>query len=375
MDKIARDTLFNTPGKNKTLTYLTKELILEHSHDIFAEFFGIFKYNKNYASPLRCDDKHASFRIYSHRNGLAWFKDYGGRHGNAIDFVMEIRMVGFYEAMVIINNRLSLGYEYNKGSINAELNYITPRSEKIVVPEDTGREVFEINILSNKDIYGNFTYTYTDMNYWASMFIESTRLLRHQLVSVDKAYRNGNLIAEYSNTNPVYAYLFKHADKWYTKLYRPFEKESWKFYSDLIDKSDIMLYGLPLLPDKVDKLILTKSGKDVMVCERCEHWSIGLQGEDIYPSDEILYSLSKKANELLIFMDNDWNKKINVGKELAIKFESHIIQVLGSDIRKKLKRIHVPDVYKCTDISDVAYKYRDYYGTKNLLNSLVHGYI
>ena len=71
----------------------------------------------------------------------------------------------------------------------------------------------------------------------------------------------------------------------------------------MIDKSNQILYGYDTLPQHVEKLILTKSGKDVMGCKTLGHWAVGTQGEDIYPTDEILFDLERRADTLYIFFD------------------------------------------------------------------------
>lgn len=326
-----------------------------------------------YHSPLRKDD-HPSFNIYNNkRRGTLWFKDFGNIHGNAIDYVMQREMVGFYEALVLINNRLGLGYAYREYDIPDHINKVKPKefNEVSDISEDGH---FEINVLSHKSEFGEFTYTMTDINYWGSMFIYPDRLLRHRLISVNKAFRNSNLIAEYSDPNPVYAYCFKYKGRWYTKLYRPFEQDSWKFYSDLINVSDKILFGYDLLPDKIPLLAFTKSGKDVMVCETCGLYSVGLQAEDTFPHKDLLIELYDRSEYFLIFFDNDFHKELkdNSGINLGIKFENHLIDIFGSNIKKRMKRIYVPSEYKCTDISDVAYKYRDYNITYNLLKQLIY---
>lgn len=370
MIKFADEVLStNTPGNNRLLE---KDSILEWSETIFKEFFGNFKYNHNYISPLRCNDTHASFRIFKNKNnGLPWFKDYGGIHGNAIDFISNLENIDFYNAMAFINNRLNLKMRYNTNSVLPWINNIVGEvrvKQMSTIPE---RSEFEINILWNKDRNGNYTYTVVDYNYLAKMFIPIDLAFEHKLISVEKAYRNSCLIAEYSNVNPLYAYLFNLDGRYYTKLYRPFEKIGWKFYSDMIDKSNQILYGYEQLPKHVSNLILTKSGKDVLACKVLGFWAVGTQGEDIYPTDEILFDLERRADYLTIFFDNDWNKKRNKGVEFAIKFYNHMVNLFGSSIKSKLKCIIIPDVYQCTDISDVLYKYHDYYGAKHLLNTLV----
>lgn len=367
---IAADNTHLSPGSNIThLEYITKDIVLDKSEDVFSEFFGSFKYNVNYTSPLRCDDGRPSFRLFKHKSGLPWFKDFGYRHGNAIDFVCELYGIDFYNALVLINNRLGMGYDYNSNNVKSQIIGI-PKTKKTFTSElESSGSEFEINILTNKYESGEFLYTNVDLNYWGRMFITRDRLLRHKTVSINRAYRNSNLLCEYSHSNPVYAYLEQYGDRWYTKLYRPFEKEGWKFYSDMIGVSDMVLHGVDLLPAKVDKLIITKSAKDVMCFEHLEHWSVGLQGEDMALSRSMVEHLGSVANEIVVFLDNDYNKDINRGIMFAKKLVDYLKSILGES--KPISMTYIPTEYECTDISDVLYKYSDWQGAKQLIDILV----
>jgi hypothetical protein len=115
------------------------------------------------------------------------------------------------------------------------------------------------------------------------------------------------------------------------------------------------------LPEKMEKLIITKSRKDALsIWANTGIPCTSLQGEGFIPKAHVVQQLRNRADKVYLFYDNDFDKEINIGREFGKKLAKQF----------DLIQIEVPDEYKSKDASDL-FKNHGYEVQQKVIYNLV----
>ena len=324
---------------------LSSELILNRvsEYQIFAYYIPKLQLNTAICSPLREDDI-ASFSVfYASTLDKLLFRDFATKEkGDCFVFVSRLFGLDYYGALRKVANDFGL--------IDSD---IVGRKKKIKIPKDIDykdKSRVHIGIKMQE-------FTPRDIHFWEQFGINKSTLNRYNVFSCKFIFLNDLIIPVDNSKNPAYAYL-ESKDEIYTyKIYQPYNKQL-RFISN-VDKS--VWQGWTQLPKRGEKLIITKSLKDVMaITELTNIPSVSLQAETTDPKPHIVNELKKRFDKVYLLYDNDFNKEVNWGRkygnELASKFQ--------------LNQIEIPDEYKSKDFSDLV-KNHGKEVSKSLIKSLI----
>lgn len=327
---------------------LTTENILSKISDeqIFKYYCKNFKQvGVKFNSELR-DDPVASC-IISYYNNRLWYKDFGviGQKAvNCFDYIMLKYGMTFQQALGIINldfnlnlapfieHPPSLTYVGSPDTNLLTKTSVTGFSSTIIIP--TFRNWLEI-----------------DVKYWKNnYYLSIPKLEFFDIYPIKSLEINGKQIPVEMHT---YSYMVDIEDGiTFYKIYSPFNK-NYKWISNC--KAHHYL-GMNQLPWLGDKLIITKSLKDIAVLSLFNLPAIAPQSESQILSHEKYVMLSKRFKTFYVLYDND-----RAGVEGAMQ---------TVETFKDIKPIFIPVESGVKDISDFIDKYR-YRATEKLVKSLI----
>ena len=314
------------------LEYATKDDVYRdcNHYDLFRHYVGDFKLGKPRISPLD-GEKNPSFSIYV-KGGQVLYNDFRLGGGDIITFVMKMYGLTFREAI----NKII----YDSGLDNkfkTELNYVT---RKLITHDIQIKDTkVHLRIKSRKSA----PY---DLKFWSEFGITKETLNKYRVTPLKHIFINDKIFKA-----DKYAYAFKEFKdgKMSLTIYQPYSK-----YMKWIKSHDhSVFYGWEQLPDKGDKLIITKSLKDVMTIDSITGIpTTSLQSEKVSPKPQVIQELKDRFTKVYLLYDNDWDKpalgKPNYGRE----FGKALADKYG------LIQIEIPDFfaqsYKAKDVSDLS---------------------
>lgn len=317
---------------------LTSEWILTkiRQEDIYERYLEITpSIGKKYTNPLRDDSKpDCSFHWY---NGLLWFTDFPkNKQYTCFIVVMEKYGLTWYQALEkIVRDMISNTSRYEA---SYRLHASAPKQ----------KEEKDIQVTIQK-------FTKTDLSYLKKFHITLATLKKYRVFSVQHYWINGALKYTYSAYNPCIGYYFGNG-KW--KLYF-YQSKEWRFITNV---SGDMLQGFDQLPLFGDRLIITKSQKDIMVFSEMGYDSVAPHTEAV-PNNisslswyQLLRNLQKRFPKIYLNFDND---------ATGIESTNRLLEAFPD-----LNSLLLPETTGCKDISDHA---KDYglEQTKQLLNTLI----
>lgn len=331
---------------------LNADNILSRADDltIFQYYCKPFRnVGEKFNSELRDDPVPSA--IISNYDGKLWYKDFGviGQKAvNCFGYVMLKYSCTFMQALGMINTDLNLGLK----------NYIEypPSLDYIGIPSDKFFNNFKQNtgFSSNKGAKV-ITPTYRnwleiDVKYWKNKYyLDIPRLEFFEIHPISKVSIDGKLINVEIQT---YNYLVDKEDGIdIVKIYSPFSKYKW------ISNCKAHHYlGYNQLPWTGDKIIITKSLKDVAVLSLFNLPAIAPQSESQVISHEMYTKLQKRFTRFYVLYDND---------AAGIAGAMETVETYPDIIP-----IFIPKESKVKDISDFIDEYR-YRATKELIKKLI----
>lgn len=297
--------------KTATFGILSDILSQLDDYDIFAYYLGDFKIGKLYNSPLRTDDQIPSFAVFKSRYGnYLLYKDHGsGSSGNAISFVRELKNINTDQAL--------------EKELLKIIHSTAPKSKRNVSRTYRSQAGTDIGIVRQH-------FTDVDIKYWNQFGIDVNTLEKYQVFSIKYFLCNKVVSGIYKEDAPMYAY--KINDKF--KIYRPLNSKYTKWRTNLTT-SDIQ--GLAQLPENPvsNRLIITKSLKDVMVLYKMGYDAISPSSETTFIPNDILTMLKLKYKYIYILYDRD---NTGVKQTRAYSQKYNIIPLLVN------KRYHAKDI-------------------------------
>ena len=338
--------MFNFSEKD-LLDYATLEDVRKHidSYDMFAYYIGNFTLGRPMLSPLE-PEKSPSFSIYA-RGGEVLFNDFRIGGGDIIKFVQLKFGLDFRGAI----NKLM----YDAGlsdKFKTELTYVVKpliKHDKVI---SYTKPIIKIKTRN---------WTNKDADFWKSFHILGRSIKKYRVFPISHIFINDKII----KAEPL-AFAFKEFkdDKESLTIYQPYSKTMKWFKSH--DAS--VFYGWTQLPETGDRLIITKSMKDVMVIDSITSLpTVALQNEKIKPKKQVIEELAGRFKEIYLLYDNDYGNeevgKVNYGREFgsAIASEFNLIQAeIPDNLAKR---------FEAKDISDLAKNAGVGY-CKGILNSI-----
>jgi hypothetical protein len=282
------------------------------------------------SSPIRPYDEHPSFAVYvptrlkseyKLRPEEIWFKDLAdGRYGNVFKFVRcfalfhyNLELESQYEVVKFIDQQLNLGLFKNN-------NEIIKRERKVYN--------YEVKV---KDLYyKSRPFTKRDLSYWEKLCLDKNDLNFWNVKSIHYLLdENNNIRKEFRRTELAFVYRFWDKEK----LYQPEAPKSFKFRNTCPGNDYQYYQGFEQLRGKfngVDKLIITKSYKDVMVFYKLfnEHLNIKVDivaphAESINLSEEFVSLINKNYDDIICVSDFDLAgvRFANQCKKLGFKYK------------------------------------------------------
>lgn len=333
---------------------VSKEGLLVHIQDIdvYRYYTGKeVKLKKALKSPLRDKDDNPSFGYFIGENNEICFNDYNLGGGDFVKFVQLKFGLNYFEALskIVVDFNLKYHFEY-KDTIKTSKNY---NPNEFIDKDKLLSKVNSSNIGKKAR-----NWKIHDVKFWFDFGIDKDILIKYKVQPISYVFINGKPILA-----DKYAYCFtEHKDGKETyKIYQPYNKN----YKWLSSHDSSVWQGWKQLPEKGEKLVITKSLKDVMSITNITNIpSVALQTESLTPKSHIVKELHDRFELIYLLYDNDFDKKVNwglkFGKELANKF--------------RFFHIYLNDKYKSKDFSDLVKKL-DREKSKEILIKTIEGYM
>tara|TARA_R110000851_G_scaffold45887_1_gene112029 strand:- start:130 stop:1167 length:1038 start_codon:yes stop_codon:yes gene_type:complete len=297
-----------------------------------------------FTSPLR-KDTNPSFGIYYNTHiGKLMYNDYNSTGGDVFIFVKEFyKLHSITEALKVINHDLQLGLteHYKKGAYKPTTTITKDVSKLRITPNIKIKKVLQVEVQP---------FTTQDILYWSNFCISKKTLQYFNVHSVKKLYRNRVLNRAYTTKSPIFGYIFKSG---HIKTYRPLEsniKEKWRSNCNNIED----LQGFDQLPERGERLIITKSLKDVMTLYGMGIPAIAPHGEGQHIPEETLENLKKRFPFIITFFDND---------TAGIKYTAKFLE------KYKINGFCIPREWEVKDISEFVEHYSLAEGKKFIENA------
>ena len=300
---------------------LTKEAILDKitDYDILSHYIGkSIPIRRAFRSPLH-DDRKPSFWVFQLQGKLI-FKDFTlGYTGDCFKFIMILYSEDFYASLQRINRDFNLGLVEGTDYVAKPAK----KREKPVVPD------FEYSVIN----YTPRQWNSNDREYWTQYAISHNTLVKHCVVPISYFWVNGKV----HKADPV-AYAYNVLGD--TKIYQPYS-ESLKWISNQKPSS---VFGLDYYDPYAEVLLFTKSNKDLMCFNECGYSSLAAAAENSLPSKPFFQGIFKRHPLVILFWDNDFDKKQNWG-QLNVK------KILA--MYPELVNVFIPTEYQSKDFSDL----------------------
>lgn len=232
----------------------------------------------------RDEDSPSSMIKYS-RNKL-WFKDFGKTH-KALDWIgylKEYNNLSYIEALKYIRDSfgLKLG-DYNVKSTKKEI--------RIYQKEEYKETEFKVIR------YKRRPWDDRDTNYWTKKYALTESFLKKAKVYPISHFWINDLLIECKKDKPTYVY----DEGIYRKIYSPLDK----VYKWLSNCTKDVIFGMHLLPSKIDYIIITSSYKDSLSLTLAGFNSIPVASENSFIPISLYDRIIKKDIKILLLFDND----------------------------------------------------------------------
>ena len=272
--------------------------------DIVGTYFGVTRIPCKMSSPLRID-KHPSFSFYVTDTGHIHYKDYAtGDSGNVIKLLQEYWNCSYTDVLCRLYDDIIS--ENGVEIVENQSSCIKRNSVKI----DYTKSDINVHIRDWKQY---------DLDYWnqygiSLKWLEYAKVYPISHTIITKTEEDGLSV---TYTIPVdkysYVYVEKKDCKVQFKIYRPFNKDGFKWFSRM-DGSVVSLWTK--LPETGDSVCVCSSLKDALcLWANAGIPSIAVQGEGYSMSDTAIGVLKSRFKHLYVCFDND-----EPGLEDAVKF-------------------------------------------------------
>lgn len=274
------------------------------------------KINIKFGAEFRKDkDPSASITYYNHR---LWYKDFGDplqeRAYNIYSFIMRKYSLSFIDSLKRINSDFNLGLGYN--SSISEVATVKHQVSKQQIEKEEDEILSEISVKKIK---------MTDRHYrfWTQYDIPKEEVKK--LLQFFKVYAISHFWLK--NTPKIKDRMFVvndigftydehwHGDIFLRKIYLPRRSGS-VFYTNC---NKLVTQGYEQLPKTGDLVFVTSSKKDLILLRYLGFYAVAPSNENVFIQEHIFEDLKKRFKRIVIFYDNDYEKKENWGVMFAKK--------------------------------------------------------
>lgn len=311
--------MFSLTDDLESLGHINNEIVNLDEGRVFSLIFGFVpKEYDRCCSPFRIDNTpNCEFRYG--RNGKLMFFDYGNNKYPYMDCYKAIQVY------------------FKLPDYASSINYIKKCNfetlpESVIKRKSVNTNPPEILILPRP-------FYLMDKLYWEQYNIEKQQLIEDKvyplLLFKMKNTRRGDLVIQPKKIGYAYTEFIKDRKK----IYLPNEKS--RFFTNCKEND---IGGYSFLPEKADKIIITKSYKDYRVLKNLGFVTIWFMNEGMFPEDWILKDIGKVSINFIIFFDND-----RAGITAAIKLNKKL-----KNLGFRSRYIHLPEILITENITDPA---------------------
>lgn len=299
--------------------HLHSQVILDKisAYDIFRHYCSNFKeLGVKFCSDLREDNKPGVSII--DWKGTLLYKDfaYEDHTFNCFGYVMCKYGLDFVGALQLISQDFGLGLTSTDVIPGARTYSYTRAARRETIIQIKRRP-----------------WSARDAEYWSTFCIPKSLLIKFDVYPIEYFWINET---RFHPSTVTYAFRFASTR---FKIYSPHE-EDYKWYSNVGRET---IQGFQQLPGSGEVVYLTSSLKDVMCLGVLQCPAVALQSEMLVPHEDTIQSLQERFKEVIVLYDNDFDKEINSGQEMAEK----ICRTYG------LTNLVIPSYYRSKDISDL----------------------
>jgi len=302
--------------KNPIITF--EELLINYSQEeLYKTMIGEYpQLDKYYCSFFRKDNNASCY--FKWYNNILYFVDWVEKNRNVLTFCSDLYGISIGQSIFFLNNKMD-GIETKIPPRQIE------KSKKI-------KEKKSLNVISRN-------WKIKDKEFWEKYGI-SIEQLSDDLVSPVSSIIIGDKVI--SPIDLTYNILINR-EKNIKKTYRPFsEKKKYKFMTNAT-KNDIG--NVNNIDYSKNYLVITKSYKDCRVLRNFDVNSIWLQSENQFPDQNLLISILRNFQTIIIFFDND-----SVGIEKSAKFKNYL--------NKLSLDIEIVEIFSETSDKDISDLYK-----------------
>lgn len=289
-------------------------------HYYLTEALGIknLELRTTYHSPIRTKDDSPSFSVFQNTRSkkeveYLWKDSALNVGGDLFELLEKMFNISSLEVLELINTDFCI-LDDSKEVV------VRPIVKKPALKYDS-----RIRIRSKP-------FTKEALDYWNSYYIPKELLDWKQVKLVEYLWFNDEQqypIKPKSLTFAYAEYNFKYKD-WRYQIYSPFEKKEWKFRNNL---SQNQIYGYNHIKYDTDKLIITKSNKDIICLKKFGIAAVSPRSETTRIKDKTVKLLQSKYKFVYSLFDND-----ETGKKSALSYD--------------LPSLFIPEISGYKDFSD-----------------------
>lgn len=296
---------------NLNKTFVTKEGLMKYINevDVFSKYIDEeFSLTKNIISPLRHPpEKNPSFGFFVGDNQEVCFNDFVLQvKGDCVKFLMLKYNLSYFEAL----SKIATDFDLTEHFIVKKFEKINSFSKN----SDFCKEKLLINytkyVLKG---YKERKWENHDIMFWYKYGISIETLNKYNVRPVSYYFLNDN---PFKADKFAYCFAEYKDNKISFKIYQPYNQN----YKWINNHDESVWQGWSQLPDFGEKLIITKSLKDVMaINQNLKIPTVSLQAEGIFPKQQVISELKRRFKQIFLFYDNDYDKKENWGQIFAEK--------------------------------------------------------
>lgn len=342
------ENIFNTDPSTFETPNLTPELVLKYvdESDIFGLVFGVIPEEYDTCvSPFR-EDKNPGCIFSRDPKGKLRFCDFGNKkekNGVKMSHMDCFDAVKVYFGLS--NFRSTLEFIYN--------NLIKGKNLSI-------RKGYEVENSYKKEGFYFSTairdFEYRDKVFWFDSYgITKKNLIEDKVFAINKLFLRNTKKGDLDIDIKGLGYLYTDFESGHKKVYTPFAKT--RFITDC--KNDD-IGGLRFLPQSGKKLIITKSYKDYRVLRNLGLNVVWFQNEGMFPSEELLISLCRRFESVVIFFDCD---STGIFSSIMLR------DLINSFLPYKARIYHIPEHFLERRVKDPSDYYKKF-GRSKLIELL-----
>lgn len=321
--------------------------------ELFRQYCTHFEStNIKFSAEFRDDgDPSASITEYQ---GRLWYKDFGDplqdKAINIYQFIMRKYNLTFYDSLKKINRDFNLGLGYNPKRDNMTDVGVAPVNNATKKNNNEERVYYPLKIKRTKwrkdhvDFWTKYDMTKQELKEMVNLF--DIHAISHFWLTSKKVH---NKMYPVNGIGFSYDY-FQYKDVFFRKIYLPAKKSI--FFTNC---NNMIVQGYDQLPKKGKLVFITSSLKDIIILRLAGFYAVAPSNENSFIPEKIFNELKERFDQVIIFYDNDFNKKDNPGIKYAKKYSQ----------KYAISYIHTPDNTE-KDPSDFSKTF----GRKELINSI-----